>query len=86
MTARDRLRRHARADHAVNLGTLNQHQNWSFFNFEKPKGPDATAKLRHFGAPSASYLVWYGSPPGGAEYWGVSAGARKAPIYIIRRR
>ena len=54
-------------DHEVNLGTVNEHQNRSLFNFRKPKGPDVTATLRHVEAPSASYLVWYGSAPGGAE-------------------
>ena len=54
-------------DHAVNLGTLNQHQNWSFLNFRKPKGPHVTATLRLLGALGVSYPAWYDSALGGAD-------------------
>ena len=54
-------------DHAVNLGTLNQHQNWSLINFRKPKGPHVTAALHHLEALGVSYLAWYDSAPGGAD-------------------
>ena len=55
-------------DHAVNLGTLNQHQNWSFLNFRKPKGPHVTAALRHLEALGVSYPAWwYDSALGGAD-------------------
>jgi hypothetical protein len=63
-------RAHARPparDHAVNLGTLNQHQNWSLINFRKPKGFHVTATLRHLEALGVSYLAWYDSAPGGAD-------------------
>ena len=53
-------------DHAVNLGTLNQHQNWSLINFRKPKGFHVTATLRHLEALGVSYLAWYDSALGGA--------------------
>lgn len=64
MTARDRYRRR---DHAVNLGTLNQHQNFGFLNYRKPKGPHVTAALRHLEALGVSYPAWYDSAPGGAD-------------------
>ena len=64
MTARERYRRR---DHAVNLGTLNQNQNWSFLNYRKPKGPHVTAALRHLEALGVSYPAWYDSALGGAD-------------------
>ena len=68
-------------DHAVNLGTLNEHQNRSFFNFRKPKGSDVTATLRLAAAPSASYLVWYGSALGAPNSGALALGQESAHIY-----
>ena len=57
----------ARADRADNLGTVSQHQDWSFFNFREPKCPHLTATLLRLGALGASYPAWYDSAPGGAD-------------------
>ena len=57
----------ARADRADNLGTVSQHQDWSFFNVREPKCPHVTATLIRLEALGASYPAWYDSAPGGAD-------------------